>query len=183
MIAARGDVREGMDCMRRGIARLREMQARNTFPHFLALYGEWLARCGETDNALRAIAEALGTARETGDRCYLAEVHRIHGEILLMATRRTSAVVGEAIACFEQARDLAREQGAMSWELRALLALLRLRLGERPEDERRLAHVVANFEDGADTGDLRAARDLALLPLCPAPPESARRSAPLPCER
>lgn len=160
MIAARGDVGDGVDIMRRGIATLREMKARNTFPHFLALYAEWLARCGETDNALRVISEALAITRETGDQCYLAEVHRIQGEVLLMAPRRTPAVVGEATACFERSRNLAREQGAVSWELRALLALARLHPGEHRNDPSGLADVLARFEVGADTADLRAARGL-----------------------
>ncbi len=158
MIAAQGDLGAGIDVMRRGILDLREMQAMNTFPHFLALYGQLLAKRGDTDQALLAISEALAIADATRDHCYLAEVHRLRGEILLSVARRTRSSEAQADACFDLARQIARSQGATSWELRAVLS--RMRLNESEETRHQLAEVVARFEPGADTTDLREARAL-----------------------
>ncbi|HYD48606.1 MAG TPA: hypothetical protein VEB21_09670, partial [Terriglobales bacterium] len=158
MIATQGDLGAGLDIMRRGILDLREMQAKNTFPHFLALYGELLAKRGDTDQALLAIREALAIADATHDHCYLAEVHRLRGEILLAAARRRRSAQAGAEACFELARQIARQQSASSWELRAVLS--RLRSCGSEAARRELIDILARFEPEAETIDLREARAL-----------------------
>jgi adenylate cyclase len=61
-----------------------------------------------------------------------------------------------------RALEVARQQGALSLELRAATSLARLGMRRgRPSDARRqLEEVVARFTEGFDTSDLKAARAL-----------------------
>ena len=58
-------------------------------------------------------------------QCYQAELYRMRGELLL--ARDGLAAAGQALACFERAMALAREKGALAWELRAAMSIVRLR--------------------------------------------------------
>ena len=62
----------------------------------------------------------------------------------------------------QQSLDWARSQRALSWELRAVssLARLRLRQGDPQEGRACLEPVYARFTQGFDTADLTAARQL-----------------------
>ena len=62
---------------------------------------------------------------------------------------------------------MAREQGALFWELRAALSLARLKATQgRPEEAKRvLTPVYDRFTEGFETADLRAARAMLELPM------------------
>ena len=63
----------------------------------------------------------------------------------------------EAMACFQQAIDVARKQEATFWELRAATSLARLWQG-KPEEVRALLAGVYNwFTEGFKTADLQEA--------------------------
>ena len=64
--------------------------------------------------------------------------------------------------CFDQAREMAREQGALFWELRVALSLARLLRGEgRSADAVGILQPVYDrFSEGFKTADLRSARAL-----------------------
>jgi predicted ATPase len=68
----------------------------------------------------------------------------------------------DATASLEQALNVARQQGAGGFELRAALGLSRCwsRLGRADEARRLLADVYGRFQEGSETADLRAARAL-----------------------
>ena len=92
--------------------------------------------------------------------CYRAELYRMRGELLL--ARDGLAASGEALACFERAMELGREKGALAWELRAAMSLVRLRSrqgraheAELAEARRYLAEVYAEFTEGFDFPDLQ----------------------------
>ena len=61
---------------------------------------------------------------------------------------------------FRQAIDIARQQEALLWELRAALSLARLRVTQGRHDEARqlLTPVYDRFTEGFQTPDLRAAK-------------------------
>lgn len=65
----------------------------------------------------------------------------------------------KAIALLRKAIDLARNQGALAWELRAALSLAGLLMenGEAGEARGALTGVLGRFSEGHDTQDLRAA--------------------------
>ncbi len=64
--------------------------------------------------------------------------------------------------CFENAIEVAREQGAKSFELRAATSLASLwhEQGKRDEAQELLGGVYAWFTEGFDTPDLRRAKSL-----------------------
>jgi predicted ATPase len=68
----------------------------------------------------------------------------------------------EAEACFLQAIDVARQQQAKSWELRAATSLARLwqQQGKKAEAYKLLAEVYNWFTEGFDTKDLQEAKTL-----------------------
>jgi predicted ATPase len=80
---------------------------------------------------------------------------RTRGEILL-----ARGAVTAAEESFLEAVDIAREQEALLWELRAALSLARLRVNQGHEDEaqRLVAQVYDRFTEGFATPDLRAAK-------------------------
>jgi predicted ATPase len=104
------------------------------------------------------VSEALASAggREDGQRWYAPELLRIKAEILLRQSADQSALAED---CLEQAATMAREQGALTWELRIALSLARLGAAQDHRDEARqiLAPVYDRFTEGFKTRDLRAA--------------------------
>jgi predicted negative regulator of RcsB-dependent stress response len=61
------------------------------------------------------IDDAIGLVAQTADNCSAAELHRIRGDILMVLSKPRSA-----LASYEQALVIAREQRAKSWEQRIL---------------------------------------------------------------
>jgi predicted ATPase len=85
-------------------------------------------------------------------------LHRLHGELL----RIQGSQDHEIERCYWQAIDLARRQGAKSWELRATLSLCRLwqTQGKQSEAATLLAVIFGWFTEGFDTPDLLEAKTL-----------------------
>ena len=95
----------------------------------------------------------------SGGRRNEAELHRLHGELLL---RQPVPDVPQVEACFQRAIDVARRQQAKSWELRAAMSLARLwqRQGKRDQARELLAPIYNWFTEGFDTVDLQEAQAL-----------------------
>jgi predicted ATPase len=85
---------------------------------------------------------------------------RIKGEVLLQQAADQSTLAAED--CFNQAAQMAREQGALFWELRVALSIARLRVSQGRHHEARapLASVYDRFTEGFATADLQAAHTL-----------------------
>ncbi|HZZ62057.1 MAG TPA: AAA family ATPase [Roseiarcus sp.] len=113
----------GLEEMRRGAELLRE---RNIVP-FDGLLKIALAEAelsaGDPGRALAIIDETLATCDRTGYRAFEAELHRVRGEMLL---RRDAADSDTAEGEFHSAINVAREQRARSFGLRAALSLAKL---------------------------------------------------------
>jgi predicted ATPase len=99
--------------------------------------------------------------RDEGDpnAWWEAEVSRVAGEIVLMPSKPDAT---KAEAYFERALDVARQQQAKSWELRAAMSLAQLwRDQGKPQQARELlAPVYGWFTEGFDTRDLKEAKAL-----------------------
>jgi len=108
---------------------------------------------------LTVTAKALEVAGNAGDAGATPELHRLHGELLLMGD---STKTDEGETSFRAAVDLARSQSARSSELRATTSLARLLAGQGRRDEARamLAEIYGWFTEGFDTADLKDARVL-----------------------
>ena len=113
---------------------------------------------GRLDDAMSALDETLPFA-DTEEHYYEAELHRLRGELLL---GRTVADREDAERCFRKAIDIARRQGAKSWELRATKSLARLLrdAGRRDEARVMLAEIYNWFTEGFETADLKSAKAL-----------------------
>jgi predicted ATPase len=133
--------------------------SRASYPEVLGALAEALAGIGQLAEALDAVNEAIATAgqREGSQRWYVPELLRIKGDVLLRQGSDWSALAED---CYDEASELAREQGALLWELRVALSLARLRvIQSRQTDARQiLAPVYDRFTEGFGTADLRAAR-------------------------
>jgi predicted ATPase len=133
---------------------------RMCYPEFLGVLAEALSGLGQLNEALAAIDQALATADRGGELWYVAELLRIKGELLLQ--QAGGQPVPAAEDCFRGALDVAQEQGALFWEIRAAFSLARLRVRQdRQDDARRiLAPVYDRFTEGFETADLKLAKGL-----------------------
>jgi len=127
------------------------------YPELLGALAESLAGLGQVTDALATIDRALAVADRGGERWFVAELLRIKGELLLHGADDESLSASES--CFSEALEVAREQGALSWELRSALSFARLRVRQdRSEDARQLlTGVYTRFSEGFETPDLRSA--------------------------
>jgi predicted ATPase len=146
--------------LRKSVEQYRATGTRLTLSWFSCLLAEVCRASGRPREGLDALDEALAHARETGERFYEAEIHRLRGELFL--AEQGEAAVPAARVCFEQARDVARRQGARAWELRAATSLARLLHREHDGAGARavLGPIYAWFTEGFETVDLRNARAL-----------------------
>ena len=152
-----GDIQLGIERLEEGIAKFRATGALTTMPAAQVLLAEALGASGQAEEGLRVVEEALAYIDESGERDSEAELHRIRG-ILHLASGADNAA--EAEACFNKALEVAREQKARAWKLRAATALARLYhdSGRTEEGRDLLGPLYAWFKEGLESADLRAAR-------------------------
>jgi predicted ATPase len=119
-----------------------------------------LGRAGQIADGLAEIEEAVARAEQAEERWLMAELLRVKGELLLLQGGSSAAATPEDH--FRQALDLARRQGALSWELRAAMSLARLlrNQGRSADALALLQSVYDRFTEGFDTADLKSARIL-----------------------
>ncbi len=114
---------------------------------FLALLAEAYGKDGQVESRLRTVAEALAFVERTDERFYEAELYRLKGELILENFKLQGSRFNgeEAEGCFRKAIDIAKQQEAKSWELRAAtsLAWLWQRQG-KPKEARDLLAPVYN---------------------------------------
>jgi hypothetical protein len=107
---------------------------------------------------LAAANEAITAADQVYFRIDEAELHRLKGELLLLA----GAPEADAEASMRRAIAIAQRQKAKGWELRAATSLARLlrKQGRIVEARDDLALVYNWFTEGFDTADLKDAKAL-----------------------
>jgi predicted ATPase len=126
---------------------------------FLALLAHIYGQYGRHETALELLAEACEIDQRMQDSCWRAELHRLKGTLVLLQSADCQT---EAEACFHTALDIAQNQQAKSWELRAATSLARLwqQQGKRQAAHDLLAPIYAWFTEGFDTADLQEAKAL-----------------------
>ncbi|MCV7120541.1 AAA family ATPase [Mycobacterium nebraskense] len=159
-LAQQGEVAKGISDIREGINRRRAYGIGAVWPWFLVLLAEAYGAVGQLGEGLAALEEALQWVQQNDERLYEAEAYRIRGELLLKQHVPDTA---EAEQCFERGLQVARQQQAKSWELRAAMSLSRLwqQQGRRDDARELLMPVYDWFTEGLDTADLQDARELA----------------------
>jgi tetratricopeptide (TPR) repeat protein len=133
-LAELGQIDQGAAEMEAGIAGFRGLGGVPRQQYAIASLARVYARMGRTENALTMLDAALAHVERSGEKCELAEMQRLRGEILLM---RDGSAIEEAERCFHAAIELARVQEAKWWELRATVSLARLLAKQGRQDEAR----------------------------------------------
>ena len=124
---------------------------------YLSLLADGYLASARESEGLDAVNEGLELCRTSGVRMLESDIHRLKGELLLLQSNYEGAA-----QCFRDAIDLARCQGAKSWELRATTSLARLlaKQGHRDEARMILGEIYKWFTEGFDTADLKDAKVL-----------------------
>jgi ATP/maltotriose-dependent transcriptional regulator MalT len=166
LLIERGELASGAQLLRDALETCERTGWLNCYPEFMAMRAAGLAGLGQPGEALAAVERALARAETGGERWYEPELLRIKGEALLQQAGERSIPAAEN--CFEKGLAVAREQSALSWELRLATSVARLRKKQDRTDEARqvLAPVYEMFSEGFESSDLRSAR--ALLESLPA---------------
>ena len=156
-LADLGRVEEGVAQLRDSLAVQEGMYAGLLRPTFLAHLAEALLKADRPDEGLVAVQEGFVAAERGLERYYVAELHRLRGELL----RRTGDHQASEES-FTAAIEFARVQGAKSLELRAATGLARLlQRSSRTADARTLlSGIYGWFTEGHGTRDLIEARTL-----------------------
>jgi predicted ATPase len=123
---ARGRVHDaaaGAEDLRRALAAAADLGMMRDAWFYTALLAELEAQTLGADSALARIDEALVLAHQVDDRCDLPFPHLLRGELLLKRNPSNPAPAEEAL---QAALEIAKQQGARSWFLRAALSLAKL---------------------------------------------------------
>jgi hypothetical protein len=160
LLLERGEWQAGAERIGRGLDGWRAGGARVGTAVPLAMLAEASLRMSEAEQGLAALDEAQACVEETGHAYLEADLHRLRGEMLLAASREGDGnYEAQAEVCFKRAIEIAGQQGARAWELRAAVSLARLWSSQGKPREARglLAPIYREFTEGFDTPDLREA--------------------------
>jgi len=153
LLAEAGETANGIALLERGLAAYRAIGSSRSIA--VSALAEALTRAGRGGQAIAMLDEMLVLVAENGDRLLEAEMLRLKGEALIASG---DGDAGEE--CFAAAIRVAREQGALLWELRTGVRLAGLWLSRSRVDDARalLRPVYDRFREGLQSKDLRAAR-------------------------
>lgn len=155
----RGAVASGLENMQAGIDTYRVGGHLAALPFLLCSLADGLATAGDLEAALLPLAETRALVTSTGEQRIEVELHRLEGDI---RARRGDHAAAER--CFLQALELAQQQGARWWELRATtswaswVASQSKSAAQRRQAQAALAEMVDSFGEGEDTVDMHEAR-------------------------
>ena len=124
----------------------------------LSEYAQALGGVGDIARALAAIEEALAQSKRNEELWCLPELLRVKGELLLLEAGPNAVRAAERH--FQRSLALARQQKALSWELRTAISLARLKRPQhrKPQERKLLARTYARVTEGFGTADMRAAK-------------------------
>ena len=114
---------EGLTQMYDGLQLMSKQGISNFAPLFHVLLAETEAGAGRYDAALATVDAELARISQIGQYWFLAETHRVRGEIIRLYQPENADAAEEA---FVSAIDVARRQSAKQFELRAANSLARL---------------------------------------------------------
>jgi predicted ATPase len=159
-MAKRGNIDAGLRLLQSEIDRAGDARF---LPRFLPALGELAACLGQAnqiEKGLEAVDEALARCKARQEQWYVPELLRIKGELMLKGPQPQSASSAEQ--CFTEALKLAKQQGALFWELRNALSLARLWVRQdRNTDARQILEpVYGAFTEGFQIADVREAKTL-----------------------
>ena len=157
-IAMLGEPGRGVEELVGGLHASRSSGAHMDDPYYLGLLAEALLVMGDVDSGLAAAEEGLAVAAHERSQYFAAELLRLRALLLLERDADDEAAVGD----LEAAIAMARRQWATPLELRAAVALARVRIRQGRAGQARglIAPVLERFAEGTDSPDVRDATAL-----------------------
>jgi predicted ATPase len=123
LIAAQGQPLSGLELSQRGLAEYKETGAKWMEAYFLYLISQCCEMADRMEEAVRLLDAALRTIDISGERWFAAELYRMKGDLSIAHSRERLAQTEDD---YQHALQIARQQSAKSWELRAAMSLARL---------------------------------------------------------
>jgi DNA-binding winged helix-turn-helix (wHTH) protein/predicted ATPase len=120
--AENGDPERGVALLMEAVAGVRAAHSQHFMPYLLGLLAEAHMRLGNNASALKAADEGIALADAGGERYYIAELHRLKGELL---AQLSDSCKNQARKSIRTAVELAKQQGAKALESRAKASLER----------------------------------------------------------
>jgi tetratricopeptide (TPR) repeat protein len=158
VLILQGQVDEGIALLEQGLERLRANRHQILDAGFISDLARAQAIAGQPDRAARTIELAVETV---GDNTsfHVPEMLRIKGDIL---SRQASPDLAQAELCLQASLQLARQQSALSWELRTAISLAQLwqQRGWFAQADDLLRPLYGRLTEGFETADPSAARQL-----------------------
>jgi predicted ATPase len=167
-----GKIGEGIAHMQRGLADLPITGIQIGRPALLYMLATAQLMAGQPEAGLATVHEIL-TLLENSNQYWLSGFYQLKGKLLVNKYHATVSSqelneeilissIQEAETCFLKAIEVARRQGAKSWELKASIGLACLwqQDGKKEAARDMLGAVYAWFTEGFDTPDLIEAKAL-----------------------
>ena len=156
-LTQQGDAETAIALLTQGLDVCRALGLFASYGYYLTYLAAAYAQAGKVDEGLAVTDEGLARCQTDLTRFHESELHRLKGDLLVLQDSPESGA-----ASYQRGIDVARQQSARSFELRATIGLssvLRAR-GERVQARQLLADAYGWFTEGFDTKDLRTARAL-----------------------
>jgi hypothetical protein len=157
--AMRKPVSTNIAALRQTLDSLRKSGGNTGSSIMMSNLAEAVLASGDPDGAEAALHEGFAFVARSGERYWLADLHRLSGQVALQRREPNRSC---AESCFLQAIEVARTQEARLLELRAATDLGRLWQGTRAKDDIRalIAPILGQIEGGETAPDIRNARAL-----------------------
>lgn len=158
-----GRIDSGLSQLERYLAMHRLIGTELISGFFLSLLADACRMAGAHERALGVIDEGIAHSNRFGERWWLAELHRLRGNILIEAAVGNTAASKrrqEGKESLRTALGLARQQEAKTLELRAATSLAKVWQGQGDKEAgcHLLQPLLAWFTEGIDCRDYREAQ-------------------------
>jgi predicted ATPase/DNA-binding winged helix-turn-helix (wHTH) protein len=156
---AGGNPVEGVAHLRVALGVLRAANHNALLPAFHVGLAEGLVKAGEIDEAAAVVDAGLALSEAFGETLNVPDLLRVRGEICLQTAPADPAAAEWA---FQLSLQLAKEQSALSLELRAAMKLSQLWAGQGKLSAAAglLETTIRRFTEGLETSDLKLAGQL-----------------------
>jgi len=153
----RGQTETGIELLQSRLRQLHSARYELFTVRLQSVLARGLAASGRWAEALSLLDEAERLIDEKGYTCFLPEILRLKGSLLLAMPERS---VEDAERFFMRSLELSRSQGARAWELRAAtdLAAYWARQGRVENARDLLLPVFEHFTENLDAPDIKAAQ-------------------------
>lgn len=152
-----GEIDRGVELLRQGLAALSQSRYGMITTILTSALAEGLAMNGQVHEALALVDRQIAQVKMHGDLFYMPDLLRFKGNVQIS----NPADHDRAEANLLESLKWAREQQALSWELRSATSLAQLYSGTKPDQAKAILRPIFDrFTEGLETPDLVRARRL-----------------------